>query len=524
MPDAIVRSSPRTSGKIISFPISKVDEAKREIWGFATTEALDQQGEIVDYEASVRAFDKWTGQFEKTTDGGSLGNVREMHTAKAVGKVIAYDPDPISRGIWVGVKVSNSTEGNDAWSKVQDRILNGFSIGAPKAERVVEFHGSRKVNRVIDYDLAELSLVDNPACPESFFHEIKLASTFADGTPAAFEMSLLKRFEGEAKPSGVDWKAAPNILQKTVELNPETFVDGSGDIWTRVGGRIEKKESAMDTVEKAGKKVGPQHKPAGVPPGPSAQAKPDEGAPPMPKAEGMGKEAPPASNPTLGGDGANDGRNAGNSEQEKQIKGEATPPPGMGKETEGEDKEHVEPDGDEAAKSVEVSAEDGKSASAAMSYCSMCGGKMKSFGDSVAPYHKRCLDSHKVKASAAGKSAASGIAGGMSEEGFTKAVTSAVASAVNPIIEKFNANFTAMEKRIADMEKSPAPGGPLRTELPPGVGVVEKGNAAEKSSTDPDAILEKAMSLVSDPAARQAISMQIALKSVRDVQNRKVMG
>lgn len=515
MPDAAVQVKPQ-SGKILSFPIMKVDAEKREVWGYATTEALDQQGEIVDYEGSVRAFDKWTSQFDQMTNGGSLGNIREMHGPKSVGKLIAYHPDPESRGIWVGAKITKSAEGDDAWQKVQDRVLNGFSIGAPQAERVVEFHGSKKVNRVVNYSLAELSLVDNPACPESFFKEVKLATT--TGGPA-FEMGVLKRFdEGENKPSGVDWKPL-NIVQKTVELNPETFVDASGDVWTRLNGRVTKKENPMadpKELEKAGKKIGPDHKPPGVPPGPEAKAKPDEGAPPMPSGSGMGKEQPPASNPALGGDAANDGRNAGNGEQEKQIKGEAEGPAGQGKAADAGDRK--EPDGDEAAKASDVA--EAKLAGSGMAYCAMCGGKMKSFGDNVAPYHKRCIDAKKAAdASASGKNAAGGLVGGVTEEGVAKAV----AALINPAIKTMNENFDVLTKRIAAVEKSPATGGPQRTELPEGVRPVEKVHGAPSEGSDVVKMLEKLLPSVQDPMARDAISRQIAKASITQAQ-RGVMG
>lgn len=509
-------------GKVLSFPISKVDSKKREVWGYASTEALDMQGEIVDYEASVRAFDKWTSQFDKISGGKTLGNVREMHTSKAVGSVIAYQPDPIERGIWVGVKLSNSSEGNDAWQKVQEGVLNGFSIGAPKAERRVEFHGSQKVNRVTEYDLAELSLVDNPACPESFFQSIKLASTFSDG-PAAYEMAILKRFDPDAKPSGEDWgkKAPEKSIQKAVELNPDTFVDGSGEVWTRINGKIEKREKAMadaKELEKAGKKIGPDHKSPGTPPGPKADTEKDAPMEPMPKAEGMGKDAVPASNPALGGDGSNDGRNSGNGEQEKQIKSEKEGPAGQGKAADAGN--HKEPDGDEmeAAKANDPDI-DGKVAGSGFSHCAHCGGPMKSFGDNVAPYHKNCAKAKQDAAKAAGVNKAVGVAGGMTEEGLTKAL----AAAINPVLKTVNENFKTLEERLGKLEKSPAPGGPARTELPPGVGVVEKAAGAPSSGDEVVKALEKLLPSINDPFARQAVEMQITKASIAKAQ-RGVMG
>lgn len=523
MSDSAVLDIP--TGKTLSFAISKVNAEKRELWGMATTEALDMQREIVDYDASVRAFDKWTSQFEKMTKGKSLGNVREMHTSKAVGSLIAYQPDPEARGIWVGVKVSDSMEGNDAWKKVQDGVLNGFSIGAPTAKRRIEYYGAEKVNRVVEYDLAELSLVDNPACPESFFEQIKLASVFPDGE-AAYSMEIMKRFDPDAKPSGEVRKSGPAIMQKTVELNPDTFVDGSGDVWTRINGRISKRENAMadpKELEKAGKKIGPQHKPAGSPPGPKADTDKDVPAEPMPKAEGMGKEHPPASNPALGGDGANDGRNAGNATQEDQVKEEKEGPAGQGKAAEASGRQmgahDEEAEREEAAKANDPDI-DGKIAGSGFSYCVHCGGPMKSFGDNVAPYHKNCAKKRQEAAKSAGATKAAGIAGSVTEEGLAKAV----GAVLNPVLETINGNFKALQERLEKMEKSPAPGGPARTELPGGVGVVEK--AALGAAPEGDAVvkaLEESLPLIHDPMARQAIQMQITKSSITKAQ-RGVMG
>ena len=61
----------------IFIPIAKVNHEQRTVAGWATTEKVDKQNEIVDYEASKKAFDDWHG------------NIREMHEPKAVGKAIA---------------------------------------------------------------------------------------------------------------------------------------------------------------------------------------------------------------------------------------------------------------------------------------------------------------------------------------------------------------------------------------------------------------------------------------------------
>ena len=67
--------------------IAKIDEAKHEVWGIATAEVVDKEGEIFDYESSKPYFKRWSDEIAKATDGKSLGNVREMRSEeRRVGK------------------------------------------------------------------------------------------------------------------------------------------------------------------------------------------------------------------------------------------------------------------------------------------------------------------------------------------------------------------------------------------------------------------------------------------------------
>jgi hypothetical protein len=154
-----------TSDKNISLlmPISKIDVEKRIVSGWATTDSVDRQGDIVSSEASSKAFETFRG------------NVREQHTPLAVGKVINFKEDKyfddktdkINNGIYVDVYVSKGAE--DTWYKIQEGVLTGFSIGGNILDSQLEkIEGYDKPVRVIkDYELQELSLVDNPANPDS---------------------------------------------------------------------------------------------------------------------------------------------------------------------------------------------------------------------------------------------------------------------------------------------------------------------------------------------------------------------
>lgn len=143
----------------LSMPIAKVDESKRTVSGFATLDNIDSQGDVVTQEASAKAFAR------------ARGNLREMHQPLAVGRVVDFREDEFFdsesgefyRGIFVTARVSLGAE--DTWQKVLDGTLSGFSIGGEINEASNEFvkEAGRTVRFITDYDLVELSLVDNPA-------------------------------------------------------------------------------------------------------------------------------------------------------------------------------------------------------------------------------------------------------------------------------------------------------------------------------------------------------------------------
>jgi hypothetical protein len=147
----------------LAMPLTKIDEAKRQVSGFASLDNADSHDDIVLAEASARAFSRFRG------------NIREMHQPIAVGRMVDfkedeyYDPktEKFYRGIYVTVKVSKGAQ--DTWEKVIDGTLTGFSIGGNVLDTESQFvkdadGGKGKSIRFIkDYELIELSLVDNPA-------------------------------------------------------------------------------------------------------------------------------------------------------------------------------------------------------------------------------------------------------------------------------------------------------------------------------------------------------------------------
>lgn len=145
----------------LNIPISKVDEEQRTVWGYATVEELDSAHEIVSYEASKKAFAGW------------IGNIREMHGDVAVGKKVEVKFDDANKGVWLGAYISKSEDGENAWIKVKEGILQGFSIGGRMNDFSIVKHDDEDVVKITDYELAEVSLVDSPAAPSAVFQMVK---------------------------------------------------------------------------------------------------------------------------------------------------------------------------------------------------------------------------------------------------------------------------------------------------------------------------------------------------------------
>lgn len=141
----------------VNIPFAKVNKERRTVSGYATLDNVDTHGDIVDADASVNAFSRFRG------------NLREMHQPVAVGKVVDFVPQEFDdgegntyKGIFVTAYISKGAQ--DTWEKVMDGTLSGFSVGGSikKKEANKDVAGGSIIK---EYDLFELSLVDNPANP-----------------------------------------------------------------------------------------------------------------------------------------------------------------------------------------------------------------------------------------------------------------------------------------------------------------------------------------------------------------------
>ena len=156
----------------LMFPISMIKKEERIVVGIATSDNIDKSGDVVGFDASVKAFNSWQG------------NIREMHQPLAVGKAVGHRPVDINhnganfKGIEVSAYISKGAQ--STWEKVLDGTLSSFSIGGRVLERefdeTKEFRG-QPISVITDYELGELSLVDNPANPAANITLVKSDET-----------------------------------------------------------------------------------------------------------------------------------------------------------------------------------------------------------------------------------------------------------------------------------------------------------------------------------------------------------
>lgn len=189
-------------------PISKIDEEKRMVYGYATTPALDSQKEIVDLAASFEAVDEWK----------EWANIKEMHRPETAAGIAPIIEKHAGVGVYIGAEIVD----DQAWRKCQKKVYKGFSIGG----KVI----AREGNRITKYRMTEISLVDRPANPDAIFMVAKRDDTNASAKEAVGGDSMEKNetlstpAAGEATgtPPKAETEAAMDKGQTTEKLSAQT--------------------------------------------------------------------------------------------------------------------------------------------------------------------------------------------------------------------------------------------------------------------------------------------------------------
>ena len=172
----------------LDIPITKVDAARRLVYGVATAEVADRAGEVCDYASTKPLYEKWSAAISASTGGKSLGNLRAMHGNVAAGKVTTLTFNDAAKQIEICAKVVDDAE----WGKVAEGVYTGFSQGGTYARRWTDEAGAKRYTA----DPHEISLVDLPCLAQARFEMIK-----ADGSHEWRSFQEAARGTERAKPS-----------------------------------------------------------------------------------------------------------------------------------------------------------------------------------------------------------------------------------------------------------------------------------------------------------------------------------
>lgn len=148
------------------------------IYGLATSDEVDHDGEIVDAESVKSAWGDYQGVIKymhgkDTSQLAAIGKVVPEYVDKA-GKT--WKTEFTERGPTIVAKISNAPDTESIRMKVREGVISGLSIGG-RARRVKTFDPTlqKDVNRVITTRISEISLVDLPANKSSYFEVLKAA-------------------------------------------------------------------------------------------------------------------------------------------------------------------------------------------------------------------------------------------------------------------------------------------------------------------------------------------------------------
>lgn len=188
------------------FRLVKVDEASHTAYGLATSEAVDCEGEIADYEGSKEAFSKWSQDFMNRTQSAgqdlSLGNIRIQHNAGEIGgKATRIDFRDDAKEVYVESVPIN----DEVWDMLQGGFLTGYSIGG----RVLKVKKEGKHTRYW-FSLSELSYVDNPANPDATFAYVKMNGSVEIRKFRRSPETIIDDVAASAKKTAQDFAAAAN--------------------------------------------------------------------------------------------------------------------------------------------------------------------------------------------------------------------------------------------------------------------------------------------------------------------------
>lgn len=142
-----------TGRKRLFIPFAKSQDKEDgtiDVFGYGSTEAEDQDGEVVTLDAVKKAFE----------DYKDWGSIWEMHQPWVAGVMTDHEFD--KKGLYLKANIADPA----AVAKVKNGSYKGFSIGGKKL--------AKEGNKVTSITIREFSLVDRPCNPDTVIDEYKL--------------------------------------------------------------------------------------------------------------------------------------------------------------------------------------------------------------------------------------------------------------------------------------------------------------------------------------------------------------
>ncbi|CWM70198.1 caudovirus prohead protease [Neisseria meningitidis] len=183
------------------------DDGTVKVWGYASSEAVDSDGEVIAAEAMKAAI----------PDYMKFGAVREMHGSNAAGTAIEINVEDDGRTFF-GAHIVDPI----AVTKVKTGVYKGFSIGGSVTAR-----DELNKSQITGLKLTEISLVDRPANPDAVFTCFKAdkpkdeeEATDTDGKPSdkSTEEEDENPKDGDKEPKTED-KDDKDEAEKSVSVN-----------------------------------------------------------------------------------------------------------------------------------------------------------------------------------------------------------------------------------------------------------------------------------------------------------------
>lgn len=146
---------------------SKIDDngdGTVTVHGVMTSEAVDADDEVIDYDASKRAIYKRGGFAE-------WRNLRSMHQNIAAGTV----PDIVCNDDVRNVEIAARVIDENEVRKTRAGVYHGFSVAGLGHSYKPDTVDGKPVTRYTDVDFLEVSLVDRPSNPDAVFTMMKVA-------------------------------------------------------------------------------------------------------------------------------------------------------------------------------------------------------------------------------------------------------------------------------------------------------------------------------------------------------------